>query len=91
MSIAVGMPKNVQLPVRRVSSRNRTTAYQMKKISSRSPGRIRGPQRRAIHSRVTAPRIPLIDSYRNSGWKPVVASRVHRARVQRRRGGRSRW
>ena len=73
-TIAVGIPKNVQLSMRRVSSANRTAAYQMKKMSTRSPGRIRLPHRRAIQSNVTAPRTPLIDSYRNSGWNPVVAS-----------------
>ena len=54
-SIAVGMPKKVQLSTRRVSSTNRTTAYQMRKIRNRSPGRIRLPNRRAIQSSVTAP------------------------------------
>ena len=73
-TIAVGSPKNVQLLTRSVSSANRTTAYQMKKIRMRSPGRIRLPNRRAIHSSVIAPMAPLSDSYRNSGWKPVVAS-----------------
>ena len=72
--IAVGIPKKVQLSMRRVSSANRTAAYQMKKMRSRSPGRIRLPHRRAIQSSVTAPRTPLSDSYRNSGWNPVVAS-----------------
>ena len=32
------------------------------------------PHRRAIQSSVEAPTIPVIDSYRNSGWKWVVAS-----------------
>ena len=46
----------------------------MKKMKNRSPGRIRAPHRRAIQSSVIAPTMPLIDSYRNSGWKNVVAS-----------------
>ena len=45
----------------------------MSQIRNRSPGRIRGPQRRAIQSSVIAPRMPLTDSYRKSGWKPVVS------------------
>ena len=35
---AVGIPKNVQLPLRRNSRTNRVVPYQMKKIPSRSPG-----------------------------------------------------
>src|SRR4029079_16996537 len=71
MTIAVGTPKNVQFPVRRVSSAMRTIAYQIRNTRNRSPGRIRGPHRRAIHSSAIAPMIPLTDSYRNSGWKNV--------------------
>ena len=67
-------PEHVQLPVRSVSSANRTAAYQIRKIRNRSPGRIRAPHRRAMYRSVTAPMIPLTDSYRNSGWKHVVSN-----------------
>ena len=73
-TIAVGIPKNVQLSVRSVSSSSRTTAYQTRNRRNRSPGRRRAPHRRAIQSRVTAPMIPLRDSYRNSGWKNVEST-----------------
>ena len=78
-TIAVGTPKNVQLPARSVSSSSRTTAYQTRNRRNRSPGRRRAPHRRAIHSSVIAPMTPLSDSYRNNGWKNVVSTgyKVH--------------
>ena len=68
------MPKKVQLPVRMNSSTNRVAPYQTKKISSRSPGTSLAVRRLASHSSVAAPIRPDTDSYRNNGWKCVVAS-----------------
>src|SRR5436189_2588659 len=67
--IATGTPKNVQLSARNVSRKNRTTPYQTKKTSSRSPVRSRLRRWKPIQMSVTAPSAPEIDSYRKSGWK----------------------
>ena len=45
--------------------------YQTKKIRSRSPEMSLCDQRRPSQIRTSAPMIPEIDSYRNSGWKYV--------------------
>ena len=71
---AVGIPKNVQLSARRNSRAKRVVPYQMKKTSSRSPGRSHERSRYPRNTRNAAPSRPEIDSYRNSGWNRVVAS-----------------
>ena len=73
---AVGTPKNVQLPSRNASSVNRTAPYQMKKTSSRSPGRSRLRAWKPSQMRTIAPSAPDSDSYRNSGWNRVVSGRT---------------
>ena len=86
-----GCRRTSSCPARSVSRTNRTTPYQMKKTSSRSPG----PQPRAqrgsrARSATSAPSTPESDSYRNSGWKRGRLAGDSAHGYVRRRGGRSR-
>ena len=71
---AMGTPKNVQLACRSVSRANRTTPYQMKNVSARSPTRSRFRSRKPSQIRNAAPSNPDSDSYRKSGWNRVVSN-----------------